>query len=74
MSVPANPVGRKEAYLASMAGVDTEIPTNPVGRTEEYLQAIAQHGVLPKAPTEDGTYILKCTVSSGEATYSWISE
>ena len=26
---------------------------------------------LPAAPTTDGTYIFKCTVSDGEATYSW---
>ena len=26
---------------------------------------------LPAAPAEDGNYILKCTVSGGEATYTW---
>lgn len=29
--------------------------------------------VLPEAPTTDGTYRLQCTVSDGEATYSWVA-
>ena len=29
---------------------------------------------LPTPPVSDGTYVLKCTVSSGTATYSWIVE
>jgi hypothetical protein len=28
---------------------------------------------IPAAPTTDGTYNLRCTVSSGVATYSWVS-
>ena len=27
--------------------------------------------VIPSAPTTDGTYMLKCVVSSGTPTYSW---
>ena len=27
---------------------------------------------LPTAPSEDGTYTLKCTVADGEVTYSWV--
>lgn len=27
---------------------------------------------LPEAPTTDGTYTLKATVSGGTATYSWV--
>lgn len=30
--------------------------------------------ILPPAPSEDGTYTLKCTVSSGSATYSWVAD
>ena len=26
---------------------------------------------IPSAPTTDGTYMLKCVVSSGTPTYSW---
>lgn len=29
--------------------------------------------VLPEAPTTDGTYSLQCTVSNGEANYSWVA-
>lgn len=29
---------------------------------------------LPKAPTVDGTYSLKCTVNNGVATYSWVND
>ena len=29
---------------------------------------------LPTAPTADGTYVLKATVSSGVVTYSWVAE
>ena len=29
---------------------------------------------IPDAPTTDGTYVLKATVSNGTATYSWVSE
>lgn len=28
----------------------------------------------PTAPTTDGTYVLKCTVTSGVASYSWVAE
>lgn len=30
--------------------------------------------VIPNPPNTNGTYILKCTVSNGTKTYSWISE
>ena len=29
---------------------------------------------LPDTPTTDGTYVLKCTVADGTATYSWEAE
>ena len=29
---------------------------------------------IPDGPSSDGTYVLKCTVSSGTKTYSWVSE
>lgn len=30
--------------------------------------------VIPAAPTTDGNYVLKCAVSSGEPTYTWVLE
>ena len=32
---------------------------------------IANNSSIPSAPTTDGTYMLKCVVSSGTPTYSW---
>lgn len=29
---------------------------------------------VPDAPTTDGNYILKCSISSGTPTYSWVQE
>ena len=29
---------------------------------------------LPTNPSADGTYILKCIVDQGEATYEWVEE
>lgn len=35
---------------------------------------LAIPGGLPTAPSEDGNYVLKCAISSGTATYSWVAE
>ena len=35
---------------------------------EEYVAVAAE---LPDSPSDDGTYLLTCTVSSGTATLSW---
>lgn len=42
MSLPSEPITRKEAYLAKAAGQDVEIPAKPITREEEYLDAIAK--------------------------------
>ena len=36
-----------------------------------YVQYVSP---VPTSPSEDGTYVLKCTVSSGTATLSWVAE
>lgn len=48
---------------------DIEIGKDAVklGTTE-----ISKDSVLPANPTENGTYTLKVTVSSGVATYQWV--
>lgn len=50
----------------------------PVGHITKYppdLKAKLENmPSIPKAPTTNGTYVLKATVSGGVATYSWISE
>lgn len=50
---------------------DIEIGKDAVklGTTE-----IGKDSVLPANPTEDGTYTLKVTVSSGVATCSWVKD
>lgn len=44
MSLPEKPTGRRETYLASIAGQNVSIPNNPQGREEEYLNYIARNG------------------------------
>jgi len=50
---------------------DVEIGKDAVklGTTE-----INKDAVLPAAPTEDGTYTLKVTVSGETATFSWVKD
>lgn len=36
--------------------------------------SISSYAELPTLPSEDGTYTLKCTVSSGTTTLSWVSD
>ena len=43
----------------------------PVGHESKYNQAIKG---LPTAPTTDGNYKLRCTVSGGVPSYSWVSD
>lgn len=43
-TVPTNPNGRRETYLAAIAGENVQIPDNPQGREEEYLDYIARNG------------------------------
>lgn len=64
--------GRNAEILESIidaSGYEEE----PQSRIEELLLELKDviNGKLPEAPEEDGTYTLKCVVSSGKATYSW---
>ena len=36
--------------------------------------AVFGENIVPKAPSTDGTYVLKVTVLNGVATYSWVAE
>lgn len=42
------------------------------GTASEFIADILEK--LPAAPAADGNYKLRCTVSSGTATYSWVSD
>lgn len=44
VSIPSEPITRKEQYLAKIAGQDVEIPSKPLTREEAYLDAIAKGG------------------------------
>ena len=57
----------KANYNYSTAKVNT-VPTAYTTAMENKVKE-----KVPDAPTTDGTYILKCTVSSGTPTYSWES-
>lgn len=39
---------------------------------ERYIELVGGSRLAP--PDTDGTYVLKCTVTSGEATYAWVAE
>ena len=44
-----------------------------IRQENDYMHLEVYENPLPTAPSEDGTYTLKCTVSSGVATYSWVA-
>lgn len=44
MALPENPITRKEAYLAGIAGETVEVPETPITREEAYLDAILKNG------------------------------
>ena len=61
MSLPTEPIGRKETYLAKIAGQDVTLPPFPISREEKYLAKIAGEDVdLPVSPTgREETYLAK---------------
>ena len=74
------PVGHITKYPVDLKAKLEMAPNSPDGDgyylvkqtngVNEYVQYIGN----PEAPNEDGNYYLKCTVSSGSATYSWESQ
>ena len=45
----------------------------PVGHNTKYFEdVIGNIENIPQPPSANGTYTLKCTVSSGVPTYSWV--
>ena len=55
MSLPNSPIGRKETYLARMAGESVDVPPYPIGREEEYLAAISDSVAPIYSETEVAT-------------------
>lgn len=78
------PVGHETQYQANLRAKLEMAPNSPDGDGDyivrqvsgenTYVQITFPADELPAAPTTDGTYVLKCTVSSGTATYSWVEE
>ena len=80
----ALPVGHLTRYTQDLKAKLEMAPQSPsagngdyvvrqTNGTNEYVKLVIPTE-LPTAPSSDGNYTLKCTVSSGTATYSWVSE
>ena len=79
------PMGHDTTYPANLRDKVQHLPS-PTGTAGIYAVQEDSHenlalttlpasvAELPDAPTTDGNYVLKCAVSSGTATYSWVSE
>ena len=65
-----SPYGTEE-YVDAGVEAGTRDVSVPVGHETEYPQPVA---MLPDAPSGNGNYKLRCTVSGGVPTYSWVSE
>ena len=78
------PVGHVTQYQANLRAKLEMAPNSPDGDGDyivrqsngqnTYVQLTFPADELPASPTTDGTYVLKATVSDGEATYSWVAE
>ena len=63
------------ATNGNFAGLDANGNLTDSGKkASDFLTATDLSAKVPDAPAEDGTYTLKVTVSSGTATYSWVSD
>ena len=78
----AIPVGHDTKYTANLRAKIEMAPDSPSGNgdyimrqadgTNSYVPLIIPNE-LPTMPTTDGDWVLRCTVSSGTATLSWVS-
>lgn len=79
----AIPVGHDTMYRNNLRAKLEMAPESPDGDGDyivrqsngqnSYVQLTFPADELPAAPTTDGNYVLKCTVSSGTATFTWAS-
>ena len=56
MSLPSEPITRREQYLAKAAGQNVQIPDEPITREEEYLDAIAKSGGTGEGDMKKSVY------------------
>ena len=79
----AVPVGHDTTYQNNLRAKLEMSPESPSGNGDyivrqangqnTYVQLTFPADELPSAPTTDGAYMLKCTISNGSATYTWES-
>ena len=78
-SVPV-PVGHVSRYQANLRDKLQHLPSLAAEdgvylvTQDDGQMTLTPHVGLPTAPTTDGTYVLRATVSGGEVTYSWEAE
>lgn len=72
------PVGHKTRYPANLRDKLQHLPslasadgTYLIQQSGKQMSLVHMPAVFPDIPTEDGTYVLKATVSSGTPTYVW---
>ena len=73
------PVGHETRYPANLRDKVQHLPDLSnlgngnyiVNQTGTQMSLIPITSIIPAVPTEDGTYMLKCAVASGQATLSW---
>lgn len=78
----AIPVGHDTHYQSNLRAKLEMAPDSPTNGDGDYIvrQTNGENAYvklvkeLPESPSQDGTYHLKCTVSSGVASYAWIAE
>lgn len=79
----AIPVGHETFYAANLRDKLQNAPNNPDANGDYILRRrgsensyvpLEEVKELPDAPTADGTYSLRVTISNGVAAYSWVSE
>lgn len=65
---PNSPDGDGDYLVRQTGGQNEYVPYTDGGRIT------ALEGKIPAAPSANGSYILKCTVTDGTATYAWVAE
>lgn len=72
------PVGHKTRYPANLRDKLQHLPdlasadgTYLIQQSGKQMSLIHMPAIFPETPTEDGTYVLKATVSGGTPTYVW---
>lgn len=74
--ISATPVDYDEEAAQDILNRTTPLSGNMVasdGKVYNVVDVLKALSIFPEYPEEDGTYVLTCTMNSGEATLSWES-